>query len=368
MWFSFGILTLIASTLWGFRLRLASRWSGMPEWIGSSMFCVQERLNEDRLIFVRLGTSAPAGLNFRVRSEGLHDRFFKWLGVSTEIQTRDPLFDRKLYVESDARAVAILLKRNAQLRSRLIKIFTYAERRRLGRMCVRCSNQRIWVEFRPKDDYEAYDAKQHLGYLLSTISASLECVDVPTEYRRDRFVWRAAAALAFSTGTLALGAFGITRSIVGRTDIVEPLLLLTACLIPALLMTAAVTVILLALLAASSRAHTVILECALVGGLGLLLGTYALAREANMEFDSRPATAVVSKIHLEHRVRKGRRGSTYHDYYVYCRDWRPGKAGTLRLEIYSDTYVLLRRKPSATIHVKPGLFGFDWVEKIEPVL
>jgi hypothetical protein len=369
MWFCFGILTLIASTFWSLKWRLATHWSGVPERIGGNLFSVRKRRNTYGPDSVRFGTAAPAGLHFRVRAEGVHDRFFKWFGVCTEIQTRDPIFDQRLYVESDARAVAILLKRNAQLRSALIEIFAYAKERGLLRVCLRCSNQRVWLEFSRADEGALSNVKMDLAPLLSAISAGLKCIDIPNEYRRDRFVWRAAAALAFSTSTLVLGVFGILRTGLGSTDIIEPKLLIMACLIPAFLITALGTKILVAWLAASSRAHTVILECLLVGGLGLVLATYALAREANVEFDFHPATRVVSNVELILEMSGGGRhgGGRSFLYYIHCRDWRPGHEGRLRLKISASDFYELSLTHTAAIYVRPGLFGFEWVEKIEPV-
>ncbi|MGH8240761.1 MAG: hypothetical protein ACREXP_27600 [Steroidobacteraceae bacterium] len=165
-----------------------------------------------------------------------------------------------------------------------------------------------------------------------------------------------------------LGAFGLTRSMVGRTDILEPKLLLVACLIPALLLTAVGITLLLAWLITSSRAHTVILEFALVGGLGLILGTYALAREANMEFDFQAATRhVLTDVRTEHRITRGRRGRKNHYYYVHCTDWRREHEGApLRLQINSSAFYRMQGSSSAAISVRPGMLGFDWVEKIEP--
>jgi hypothetical protein len=369
MWFFFGIFTLIAATVWGLKARLAATWRGYTDQIGPHRFDLQEVRHKERLRLVRLGMKAPAGLNFRVRAERSHDRFFKWLGVTSEFQTRDAEFDRRVYVESDARAVAILLKRNAQLRTALVNIFVYAKARRLRRMRLRCANKRVWLEFSPKVANDLFAAKTYLAPLLHAISSGLECLDLPTEYRRDGFVWRAAAALAFSTATLALGAFGLARSMMGRTDILDPMLLFAACLIPALVLTAAGIAFLLAWLVASSRAHTVILEFALVGGLGLVLGSYALAREANMEFDFRTATRhVLTDTRTEHRITRGRRGRKHHHYYVHCTDWRKGHEGMpLRVEIHSSTYRRMQNSTAAAIYVRPGLFGFDWVEKIEPI-
>lgn len=367
MWFFFGIFTLIAATIWGLERRLAAAWDGVPDRIGGHKFELDEVRNKGRLSLVRLGTTAPEGLHFRVRSERIHDRFFKWLGVTAEIQTRDDEFDRKLYVESDAKAVAVLLRRNAKMRAALVDIFTYAQTWQMRKMRLRCANERIWLEFLPKDDGDLFPAKTYLAPLMHTISSGLECVDVPAEYKRDRFVWRAAAALAFSTGTLVLGVFGLTRSIVGRTDILEPKLLFLTCLVPALILLVASAFFLLAWLMASSRAHTVVLEFVLVGGIGLVSGTYALAREANMELDSHPATGhVLTDVRTEHRVTRRRRGRNHH-YYVYGADWRKGHEGErLKLEISSSTYQSLQNGRSAVVYVRPGLFGFDWIEKIEP--
>ncbi len=68
-----------------------------------------------------------------------------------------------------------------------------------------------------------------------------------------------------------------------------------------------------------------ILECILVGGLGLLLGTYALASmKLNVEFDFRPAIGSSQAIRT-HEFSSGLRGRGGGNsrYYIYCRDWRP---------------------------------------------
>ncbi len=72
----------------------------------------------------------------------------------------------RLYVESDARAVAILLKRNPQLRSALVNILVYAKARRLKKMRLRCVNRRLWLEFLPKVEHDLFAAKTYLAPLL----------------------------------------------------------------------------------------------------------------------------------------------------------------------------------------------------------
>jgi hypothetical protein len=368
MWFFFGIFTLTAATIWGLKTRLGAKWSGSLERLGRHSFDIQEVRHKGRIRLVRLGTQAPAGFHFRVRRERAHDRFFKWLGVCTEIQTDKAGFDRTLYVESDARATGILLKRDAELRFALLKIFTVAKAMRLQRMRVRCAERRVWLEFRPKNEDDLFAAKNELVPAVQAISSGLGSIDLPSEYKRDRFVWRAAAVLAFSTATFILGFAGLTRSIVGRTDILEPTLLFAACLIPAVLLVIGGITFILAWLVGSSRAHIVLLEFAVVGGIGLIMSTYALAREANMDFDFEPSTRYeLTNIQTEHRTTRGRRGRKHQHYYLYCPDWRNGHEGRrLRLEISSSTFYEMKDSRSAAIYIRPGLLGFDWVEKIEP--
>jgi hypothetical protein len=111
----------------------------------------------------------------------------------------------------------------------------------------------------------------------------------------------------------------------------------------------------------------VALEFAFVGGLGIAMCAYSLAREANIEFDPKPASRyVLTHIHTEDVISR-RRGRERHRYYLLCSDWRTGRAGhSLRLQISSGTYRQLAGVDSAAIYVRPGLLHFDWVEKIEP--
>jgi hypothetical protein len=371
MWFFFGIFTLVGATVWGLKTRLAARWHGYPERLGQHTFDSEEvRKKGGRLTWVRLGIQAPAGLHFRVRRERVHDRFFKWLGVSTEIQTRNPALDRAVYIESDARATAVLLKRNPDLRAALFEVFAFAKAHRLRRLSLRCAHRRLWIEFSPKVERDLFGTKAHLVPLLLTIAAGLECLDLPAEYRRDRFIWRAAAVLAFSTSAFVLGVLGLMRAAVGRTDILDPKLLFAACLVPTVLIVAAAITFVLAWLIASSRAHTVALEFALVGGLGIAMSTYSLAREANIELDPNPASRyVLTHIDTAHFISRGRLNSERHTYYLLCSDWRTGREGRpLELQISSGTYRQIVGHESAAIYVRPGLLHFDWVEKIEPVL
>lgn len=184
---------------------------------------------------------------------------------------------------------------------------------------------------------------------------------------RDPFIARAALLLSVSTASAAFGVYGLLRGIAGRTDILEPWTLLGWTIVPSLLLFALFLGAIVFLLGGSSRAHLVLLEVLLVGSWGFVLSGHALAREANLAFDGRPPRLVhVSGIDTEHVVRRGKRGRRTHRYYVHVDDWRASGAPTLRLEIDSATYGRLPDGGDATLYVRPGALGFEWIERIEP--
>jgi len=368
MWFGFGLITLIVAVIVGLKTRLAARWKGVAHSHRDGPYQVQEVRNKNKLVMVRIGVDTPKPFNFVVRHERFHDRMFKWIGVTLELQTKDAEFDRKLFVESDARGVAILLRRNPELRKALVAISAIAKSNRLRRMRVRCLHGRLWVEFRPKDESVVYGVTQALVPLLHELKNGITAHRFTVEELRDPFVWRAAAVLALSTASLALGVYGLLRSAFGRTDIIDSGSLFTACAVPGVFAAGCVLITVMWWLGSTSRAHTVMCEFILVGGAGFILSTYALAREANIDFDFGAAeTVVLSNVRAEHKVSRGRRGRRHHHYYLHTADWRPNHAGEhLRLEISEANYHTLANTKEAVVYVHRGALGFEWIEQIRP--
>lgn len=368
MWFCFGIITLVVGVLASFDMRLAARWKGTTCFHKQGFYELQESRNDEDTTRVRIGISAPDRFNFGVRAERAHDRMFKWLGISTEIQTKDAEFDRMLYVESDARGVAILLKRRPELRKVLIAIFSQAHSRGLRNVRIRCLRGRLWLEYRPKADNVSYFASQTVVPLLYQLRDAISNHQLAARDLHDRFVWRAAAVLALSTSSIVLGGFGLVRSMIGRADILEPWSLFVACAITGVLLAIGALLGIVSWLGGSSRAHIVLIEFALVGIVGFALSSFALGREMNMDLDSSPATSyVLPNIRTEYEVSKRRRDGTRHHYYVHTVEWRPSHSSAYRkLEITAAEYRSLQSATEAVIYVRPGALGFEWIERIQP--
>ena len=258
MWFGFGIITLLIALIVSFKARLGARWKGVPAFHPEGNVEVQEIRHKGKLVRMRVGLRVPDQFHFRVRAERMHDRFFKWIGISLELQTRDEAFDRSLYVESDARGVALLLKRRREVRETLLDIFSSRRVEAWPSLRLHCMHNRLWVEFRPTNDLPAQSELDSLAGLLHRLRRAISDHQLHARDLQDPFVWRAAAVLSVSTASIVLGGLGLARAMFGRTDILEAGALFVACAIPGILLAGVMIIGIVSWLGGTSRAHLVI--------------------------------------------------------------------------------------------------------------
>jgi hypothetical protein len=366
MWFGFGLITAALAFAFAMHTRLQSRWKGMPSRVAAVAYDYQRVASKKKIVKVRVGVSAPKALHFRIRREGKRDAFFKWLGVSDEMQTKDAAFDERLYLESDAVAIRYVIRSQPSLRASILQLFDTAEALDGKGIQLRCANGRLWLEFKPGSQNVLDTAPQQLAPTLHSITTELQRHRLDETNARDPFVWRAAALLAFSTAMAVLGGLGLVRGSIGRTDILDPWQLLLACVPIGLILAAGFLLFVLVVLGRSSRTHVVLLEAALVGSFGFVAGSFALAREANIELDtSKPESHLLADAKVEHRITRGRRGRRNHHYYLHASDWRPEHQGAYRsMEIDSSTFQRLRDNNGAVIVTRRGALGYEWVESM----
>jgi hypothetical protein len=369
MWFGFGLITATLAFVLTLRRRLQARWMGSLRYLrnlSQVSYYYQVKRAKQRVVLVRIGVTAPSGLHLRFREEGKRDQFFKWLGISEELQTSDPTFDERVYVETDAVAVHNVLREQAPLRASILRIFDVSQALRLRRLQLRCMSGRLWAEFKPKDT-DALDAAQNqLVPELRAVADAFQQSRLDGERTRDPFIWRATAMLAISTAAAVLGGLGLVRGATGRTDILEPGQLFAACVPLGLIFAGAFLLLILVFLGRSSRTHVVLIEAAIVGTFGFVTGTFALAREANIEFDTSSARPhELREARVEHRITRGRRGRRNDHYYLHTPDWRmPTAAQQLRIVIDRDTYYQLAGKDGALVETRKGVFGYEWIQRI----
>jgi hypothetical protein len=373
MWFGFGLITLLVGFFVSMHSRTRAKWTGYERDLlsrqGHWQYQYQEVKHKGRLQKVRIGVDAPRGFHFTARQESSRDVFFKRLGVCSEIQLHDAEFDSDVYLESDAKGVGTLLSESKELRGTLLEILSYAHSNDLRGMRIQCAHERLWLEFKPKQESVLMSATNELVPLLHRLREGLRNSRLTSKLLDDPFIWRAALMLSISTASAILGCYGLIRAFAGRTDILDSWQLFYSSAIAGLVVTAIFVLAVLKVLGRSSRTHLVLIEGVLVGTLGFVLSMFALAREANITFDGqRPQLQELHDIRVEHRVTRGRRGSKNHHYYLHTPDWRPEHLGEpLKLEIDRGDYALLEGKTEAIIFLRAGALGYQWIERVAPV-
>ena len=369
MWFGFGLITLLAGFFFSMHTRTSAQWSGEQRRVPTGQsYQYGEVRRKGRLQRVRIGVDAPRNFTFTARAEAGRDRFFKNLGISSELQLHDDEFDSDVYLEADAKGVATLLSENKELRDTLIEILRHAHAENLRGMRIRCAHQRLWLEFLPKQEGVLTSAQHELVPMLHRLSEGMAASRLTERQLHDPFVWRAALMLSISTASAILGVFGLVRALAGRTDILDPWQLFYGSAIAGLVITTLFVVAVLKVLGRSSRTHLVLMEGVLVGTVGFVFSMYALGREANITFDvQRPQVQELHNINVEHRITRGRHGRNHH-FYLHTADWRPRHAGQLlKIEISREDFTALEGKNAALVFVRSGALGYEWIQRVAPL-
>jgi hypothetical protein len=368
MWFGFGLITLLVAFFVSIHSRTSAKWSGEQRHLKSQQrYYYRETRQKGRLQRVRIGIDAPPNFQFTARDEVGRDRFFKNLGIASELQLHDDEFDDDVYLEADAKGVATLLSESKQLRTTLLEILRYARQHDLRGMRIRCAHQRLWLEFLPKREGALFTYEKELVPMLYQLTEGMKNSRLTERQLHDPFVWRAAMLLSISTASAILGGFGLMRGIAGRTDIIDAWPLFYSSVTAGLVITALFVVAVFKILGRSSRTHLVLIEGVLVGTIGFCFSMYALAREANITFDiQRPQVHELRDINVEHVVSHGRR--THHNFYLHTADWRAKHVSEpLKLEITRAEYDRLEGKNSALVYGRGGALGYEWIERVVPV-
>jgi hypothetical protein len=365
MWFLFGFVTLAGFVAYTVYRRLDARWKGEPARAGAIDYQFRVDTYKDKIQKLRIGISAPAVFDFALKPETTLDGFFKAIAVSREHQVADEAFDRAVYIVSDDAGMCRKLASSPPVRAGILKLFDLkGQSYRVDG--VRCHQGRLWVrcspDGKPRPEEAALAAAQIVP-VLAELAHALR--DVPPDGSgkpaRDPFVLRATLILACSSGLAINGVVQLMR--VHWDDfpfIVEPFELL----LPAVVVGAAVTALLgaaaIAFLKRTARTHLVLLEIALVGCFGAVATAYVEVRDLNIEWDRKEGVTYEAAI-TGKKVRTARRSPDR--YYVSVEPLQ--YPGSSEIRVPRSAYNRLSVKDRVKLHVRPGLLGARWVERLE---
>jgi hypothetical protein len=363
MWLFIGAITLLCACVYAGRKRYAAHWNGRPYLVRGSTFLASMDGEGSWRPRPRLGLATSSTLEFECKAESWLDRFFKWTGLSVELQLGLDSFDRAVYLIADNTAVLEVLRREPDLCERLVALFRKSPDPAFRVHRVVCRRGKFWVEFR----HTSAGASSYVIFSQAASEVRRMWAAIPERLPEghsgaDPLFLRSVIVLAFSTGLAIHGGVHLYRLLLfdgAATLDLWPLL--TVGLVAGGILLGLQLMLATLLLARSSRLHLIMLELLLVGSFGAFSTGVVEVRDINIGLDRSEATLHATSV-LEKRTSRSRRSGTRR--YVYVASWEGEQRKRLRVN-YSDYHALQVGEP-ATIHVRDGYFGIRWIEAIRP--
>lgn len=318
MWFLFGLVTLALTIGASLMLRGRARWKGVSHTtaIGRQPFELLDEHAHKKRPITRIAVEAPAGFSFCVRDETRWDRWWRAVGVNVERRVHEVQFDTAIYFESDDDRVVAALRKSAPLQQaiRNLRGMLLAEGARSVRWVA--GEGRLWIEVHGKLMIRAEGVESIVGCLHQWAAA----LSAGGKGTRDPFVRRAIVVLSISTGFGVLAAFTLLRVSRAATDVLDPWALFRASLLLGVPLALGFIYAAMRWMRNSARAHRVLTELVLIGLPGIVIGMFALVRDANVALDwTAPRWEMVENTHTVHSTwRCGRRNhKTCHSYSLH---------------------------------------------------
>lgn len=314
---------------------------------------VHTTTNKGRVTSLSLGVPYK-GPELRFSPESKSDRFFKALGLSTEIQAGDREFDDKVYVISNHPLVQTHLQLNKNARKNILDA--------LENHCkeIVCDGDTLWMEMKHLEETD-----QDLDHLLELRSSLKELESSETKLYRDPFILRAVAieAVIWSFAGYALGglidfAFSNKTVFLNRTDMLLSGLV-TAGVLFALLLTITFLV-----MRGSSRGHRVVVESAIVLLISMPLAGVRLLGDLNIGLDkSPPREILVERVGKEKRLHKDKNGVHY-TYHLHLGNHGSEMVFPEEVQVESEVFARGGKDDQLVLVVRDGALSQPWLESV----
>lgn len=336
---------------------------------GTDFFYTTEYNQKAKTTTINTYIEGIYGYDFTLKFEGKLDRFFKFLGLSTECQSGDTRFDETIYIVSDNTWLCRLLQETPNFRDLVYDLFWCFHEQNFKVQSIRCFDGRILIvsQFSSPEqneslvrDYANSTASllyKILPYLPSNGSISDPMYRESTGYAAHIFFVLIIAVLA-NGGVVLLAdmtAVQIMPHLVHSFSVV-PLSIKSTIVILLILIMASVYVFY-----RSSRLSPVVAQILTLGTFGIFTTTIVEIIELNTHFDTSPTTIYESQVTGKKAVHHRKRGTTYH---LYFNSWHM-ENGQYDLVVPYSMYEQHYEGESAKIYEHKGFLDYPWIEKID---
>jgi len=292
--------------------------------------------------------------DFQVRRENGFDRFFKRIGITSEVQTGDPSFDAEYFIDTNTPELARAFFSDHRQLARVRRISE------LGFTAIKHDGKALGAAMRllgkEPDEPVVHSAVVELSELASGMLASPSFGLLTTPpWKAKRLALAAASVLLYGAGIASL-VFGLIE----YPPLDKGLIFLDSLRygIPALL---AYSFACILLLRGRSKSHVEIVVALAVALVAIPLSTWGFETFVNGHLDH--------SVPQSHQVRvrdkytsTSKNGTTHH---VLLDSWRkPG--GVEHVTVTSSRYREIRvRETRATVTTRAGHLGFEWVVRYD---
>jgi hypothetical protein len=298
---------------------------------------------------------SPTGKEFGIRRETVCDRRFKARNFSVEVQTGDDVFDKRFYLSSDEPEFLLRTLASEERRAAITKVMD------CGFTTIYHTGQRLRAEMLPfiaaTRTRGGSPLKEALPALAEIANGLPEDNDaVAGKVRRPRSIRREDLLLIAS----ALPIIPAFACMMFNPQVVAPVTFFFVSLLVSLPLAAVFIWVAAIMLKGHSRSHRQLGAVAPVAASCMIFAGFLCGVQLNARLDRSGADERILKI-IEKRV-EGHRDEWY-DYCLIVDSWYED-GETVKLKVPYDIYGRVGAR--AKVSVKPGAFGFDWIESVIP--
>lgn len=232
-----------------------------------------------------LGFPLKRSSTFKLHPENSFDRFFKSMGHSKELEVGDSQFDKKVYLESDALALAIEFANNERSREIILLLFKDGVKK------IVADGQWLEVYF----EGERRDIDKSAEYLVE-LATWLDAVPSKTySLIRDPFLYKAMTAEFIFGGVAFTGLVSFIRESF-FTTIIDSDILMSLTIKYSLYSFVVLIPLVIFIFHGSSRGHRLILENLFYIILGFPLACFFILKDINETNDNKETITISAPV------------------------------------------------------------------------
>ncbi|PZP38490.1 MAG: hypothetical protein DI585_07230 [Pseudomonas fluorescens] len=368
---------------------------------GTLSFIVRNK--EGDITRQHIGIKRTGGIPFIVRRERFYHKFFKWVGMATELHVPDRELDRKYFFITDFPHHLEKMMHSTDLLDHIRELLVADVK------SIHVVGDRLWCVLGPNARrMSTYQLRGHVELLERIHEDTQEVKSSPIERANLRRGLLAFGFMIVHATLMGLGLGGVFTFLLDDLETIEHTQMVGFSIVMSIVLICCWSVLITALFARSSWVCWVWTDFLLWGVVGIVFSCMVMVRDINVNLPQAEATVVsmpvVSKVcTLKCRKSCGRRctrtethklegelqcapearevfmqqrktssvcaASAWYEYEIRTPWWKEYKGKAKKpyfiADVNVDVFDSAREKGFIKVPVHPGALGFDWVDMSE---